>query len=93
MPKKLLAEAVSIIKELVDSILSRDFGDHKSTRKANDFLTKIVKKKINIGLSPEQKRHIHVKVKELGSVEKVKEFYGSGSLVCSFAVQVAEELF
>lgn len=91
MSKALLPEAVSIIYELLESIDYDD--DDLRTARIKSFLKKAEDKKIRKGLSDEQKRFIRSQVKELGSIEKTKKFYDSKSLVCSFALQTAEEFF
>lgn len=42
-----------------------------------------------MALDNNQKRFIKNKVKELGSYEKVKNFYTSDSLVCQYALECA----
>ena len=46
-----------------------------------------------MALAKEQKQFIENKVKALGSVEMVKQFYKRTSLVCAYANQAAKKLY
>ena len=46
-----------------------------------------------MALTKNQKQFIENKVKALGSIEKVKQFYKRTSLVCAYANQTTRKLF
>ena len=46
-----------------------------------------------MALTNNQKHFIRMKIKKLGNIEKVKEFYRRDSLVCEYAHQIAKKLF
>jgi len=46
-----------------------------------------------MALTNDQKTFIKCKVKTLGNIEKVKEFYKRKSLVCEYAYQYATKLY
>ncbi len=44
-------------------------------------------------LNKDQKKFIRKKVKSLGSIEKVRDFYKRKSLVCEYAHRIAKKIY
>ena len=64
-----------------------------TTRKKDLYYSMVKKKEKKGKLDKAQKDFIKNKVRLLGSVERVHEFYKRKSLVCEYAHKIAKKLF